>query len=319
MSMDAKSRNKMKAARILQFGPPSVIVNEDLERPKAGSGQLLVHVKAAGVGPWDAIIREGKSAVSPAPPLILGSDLAGIVAEVGSGVSGFTVGDEVYGSTNDGFVGAYAEYALASAPMMAPKPKRLNFVEAASAPVVAVTAWQMLFDYAHAQAGQTVLIHGAGGNVGAYAVQLARYAKLNVIATASARDLDYVRSMGANQALDYHGSQFEDVARAVDVVIDLVGGTTRERSFRVLKPGGILVSVVSPVSEETAKRYGVQAVFFYVEVTTARLKRVAELFDSGKLVPCVGTVLPLSQARVAHDMLAGAPHERGKIVLNIAS
>ncbi|HKD78549.1 MAG TPA: NADP-dependent oxidoreductase [Candidatus Angelobacter sp.] len=317
--MDAKSRNTMKAARILHFGPPSVIVNQDMERPAAGAGQLLVHVKAAGVGPWDALIREGKSAVSPAPPLVLGSDLSGVVAEVGPGVSGFKPGDEVYGSTNEGFVGAYAEFALASAGMMAPKPKRLNFLEAASAPVVAVTAWQMLFDYAHAQSGQTVLIHGAAGNVGAYAVQLARDAGLNVIATAAANDLDYVRRLGANTVLDYHAARFEDSAHAVDVVIDTVGGTTRERSFRVLKPGGILVSVVSPVSEETAKRYGVKAVFFYVEVTTDRLKHITELFDSGKLAPSVGTVLPLSQARVAHDMLAGAPHERGKIVLKIAS
>jgi len=317
--MDVKSQNTMKAARILQFGPPSVIVNEDLERPQAGAGQLLVHVKAAGVGPWDALIREGKSAVSPAPPLVLGSDLSGTVAEVGPGVSGFKVGDDVYGSTNEGFVGAYAEYAVASAGMMAPKPRKLNFVEAASAPVVAVTAWQMLFDYAHAQAGQTVLIHGGAGNVGAYAVQLAREAKLNVIATASANDIDYVRSLGANTVLDYHGARFEDSAHAVDIVIDTVGGTTRERSFRVLKPGGLLVSVVSPVSEETAKKYRVKAVFFYVEVTTDRLKHITELFDSGKIVPSVGTVLPLSQARTAHDMLAGALHDRGKIVLKMAS
>jgi NADPH:quinone reductase-like Zn-dependent oxidoreductase len=301
----------MKAARILQFGPPSVIVNEDMERPKAGEGQLLVQVKAAGVGPWDALIREGKSTVSPAPPLILGSDLAGIVAEAGTGVFGFKAGDEVYGSTNDGFVGAYAEYALASAAMMAPKPRSLNFLEAASAPVVAVTAWQMLFDYAHAQAGQTVLILGAGGNVGAYAVQLARNAGLNVIATASANDVDYVRGLGANMVFDYHRPPFEDAAHSVDAVIDTVGGTTSERSLRVLKPGGILVSAVSPVPEETTKRYGVKAVFFYVEVTTSRLQRLTELFDSKKLVPCVGTVLPLSQARV--------PHDRGKIVLKIAS
>lgn len=317
--MDAKSQNTMKAARILQFGLPSVIVNEDLERPKAGAGQFLVHVKAAGVGPWDALIHEGKSAVSRAPPLVLGSDLSGTIAEVGPGVSGFKVGDDVYGSTNEGFVGAYAEYAVASAGMMAPKPRKQNYLEAASAPVVAVTAWQMLFDYSRAQAGQTVLIHGGAGNVGAYAVQLAREAKLNVIAAAAANDIDYVRSLGANTVLDYHGARFEDSAHAVDIVIDTVGGTTRERSFRVLKPGGILVSVVSPVSEETAKKYGVKAVFFCVEVTTDRLKHITELFDSGKLVPSVRTVLPLSQARTAHDMLAGAPHDRRKIVFKMAS
>src|SRR5262249_2303224 len=162
----------------------------------------------------------------------------------------------------------------ASATMVAAKPKSLNFLEAASAPVIAVTAWQMLFEYAHVQAGQTVLIQGAAGNVGAYAVQLARNAKLNVIATASATDLDYVRGLGANQVLDYHRTRFEEEALSVDVVIDLVGGATKERSFHVLKPGGILVSVVSPTPEETTKRYGVKAVFFYAEVTTERLKRI---------------------------------------------
>lgn len=308
----------MKAARILRFGPPDVIVNDDLARPQTGDGQLLVRVKAAGVGPWDALIREGKSVIPQPLPLTLGSDFSGIVEAVGSGVSDFKLGDEVYGTTNEQFTGAYAEYALASAKMNALKPKTLSFVEAASAPVVAVTAWQMLFDYAHATAGQSVLIHGAAGNVGAYAVQLARKADLRVIATASADDEQYVRLLGADEVINYRSSRFEEVVSPVDVVLDMVGGETRERSFRVLKPGGILVSVVSPAPEGAA-RHGVKAVFFLVEVTTARLNKIADLFDSGKLVAHVGSVLPLDQARTAHEMLAGAPHERGKIVLRIAA
>jgi NADPH:quinone reductase-like Zn-dependent oxidoreductase len=308
----------MKAARVLQFGPPNVIINDDLPRPEPGAGQLLVRIKAAGVGNWDALIREGKVELEPLP-IILGSELSGIVEAIGPQVSGFKVGDEVYGATNEQFSGAYAEYALASARMMAQKPRTLNFIEAASVPIVTVTAWQMLFDYAQATAGQTVLIHGAAGNVGAYAVQLAKLSGLHVVATAASIDLDYVRSLGAERVMDYRRDRFEESLTGVDVVLDTVGGDTQQRSLRVLKPGGILVSVVSPVPEATQKRYGVRAAYFYVDVTAARLNKITELFDSGKLVTDVGTVLPLEQAGTAHEMLAGAPHKRGKIVLSIAA
>jgi NADPH:quinone reductase-like Zn-dependent oxidoreductase len=309
----------MKAARILQFGPPTVIQNADVARPEPAEGQALVKVKAAGVGPWDALVREGKSVISQPLPLILGSDLSGTVEAVGAGASPFQVGDEVYGVTNQQFTGAYAEYALASATMLAHKPKALSFVEAASAPVVAVTAWQMLFDYAHASAGQTALVHGAAGNVGSYAVQLARQAGVHVIATAAARDMEYVRNLGAGKVVNYQTTRFEEVVNGVDIVLDTVGGDTRERSFPLLKRDGVLVSVVSPIPEGMAEHYGVRAVFFLVEVTTPRLNRIANLFDHDKLVPRVGTVLPLEEARQAHEMLAGAPHKPGKIVLKIAA
>lgn len=310
----------MKAARIVQFGSPEEIVNTDIARPEPGDGQLLVRVKAAGVGPWDALIREGKSAISQPLPLTLGSDLSGIVEAIGSRVSGLEVGEAVYGVTNEAFTGAYAEFALASAGRVARKPKLLNFIEAASVPVVAVTAWQMLFDYARVTAGQTLLILGAAGNVGGYAVQLARYAGLHVIATAAARDIEYVRKLGAEKVVDYHRSRFEEVVNAVDVVLDTVGGETRDRSIQVLRPGGILVSVVSqPIPEQAAKQHDVRAVFFLVDVTSARLNAISELFDNGTLVSQVGTVLPLEQVRVAHAMLAGAPHQRGKIVLKVAA
>src|SRR5579862_5183459 len=187
----------MKAIEIFAYGPPNVIQLVDVDRPEPGSGQLRVRVGAAGVGPWDALVREGHSGVPQTLPLILGSDIAGTVDALGSGVSGFSVGEEVYGLTNGHFTGGYAEFALASASSMARKPQTLNFVQAASAPVVAVTAWQMLFDYAHATSGQKVLIHGAAGNVGAYAVQMAHNAGLEVFATAAATDMDFARQMGA--------------------------------------------------------------------------------------------------------------------------
>jgi NADPH:quinone reductase-like Zn-dependent oxidoreductase len=275
-------------------------------------------VKAAGVGKWDALIREGKAQLQPLP-LILGSELSGIVEGIGADVSGFKLGDEVYGATNEQFSGAYAEYAVPFAKKMAQKPNTLSFIEAASAPIVTVTAWQMLFDYARVTAGQTVLIHGAAGNVGAYAVQMAKQAGLHVVASAGSADLDYVRGLGAERVVDYKKERFEDSVSGVDVVLDTVGGDTQLRSLRVLKPGGILVSVVSPVPEPIQRRYGVRAAYFYVDVTTARLNKITELFDSRKLVTEVGSVLPLEEARIAHEMLGGAPHQRGKIVLSIAA
>ena len=308
----------MKAAQIAQFGPPSVITNNDQPQPSPSSGQLLVRVKAAGVGNWDALIREGKVQLQPLP-LVLGAELSGIVEAIGPEVSGFKVGDAVYGATNEQFSGAYAEYALPFAKLMAHKPNTLNFIEAASAPIVTVSAWQMLFDYSRVTAGQTVLIHGAAGNVGAYAVQMAKQVGVHVVASAGSADLDYVRSLGAETVVDYKNQRFEDHVTGVDAVLDTVGGDTQQRSLQVLKPGGILVSVVSPVSEETQKHFGIRAAYFYVDVTTARLNQIAQLFDGGKLVTDVGTVLPLEKVRTAHEMLGGAPHQRGKIVLSIAA
>jgi NADPH:quinone reductase-like Zn-dependent oxidoreductase len=308
----------MKAARIHEFGSPDVIRIDEVPQPTPHEGEILVRVAAAGVGPWDALFRERKLEVSSPLPLILGSDFSGVVETTGPGVTKFKAGDEVYGLTNSQFLGAYAQYTAASEKTMAQKPRSLSFAEAASAPVVAVTAWQMLFDYGHAKAGQTVLIHGAGGNVGAYAVQMARNAGLEVFATASAKDLDYVRGRGAGTAIDYRETRFEDVVRAVDIVVDTVGGETRVRSLGVLKRGGVLVSVVSsPMPNDIAAKAGVREVQFIVDVTTERLNTIAGLFDSKKLVPQVGAVLPLADARIAHRMLAGAPHGRGKIVLNV--
>jgi NADPH:quinone reductase-like Zn-dependent oxidoreductase len=177
----------------------------------------------------------------------------------------------------------------------------------------------MLFDYADAVAGQKVLIHGAAGNVGAYAVQMARNAGLEIFATASSNDLDYVRALGAATAIDYHRSRFEEVVHAVDIALDTVGGDTSMRSLGVLKPGGILVSPVSSIPREAATKVGVRAVYFIVDVTTARIDKITELFDSDKLVTDVGTVLPLEKARTAHEMLGGAPHKRGKIVLSVTA
>lgn len=308
----------MMAWRVHEYGPPDVMRFERIPRPDPGPGVVLFKVEAVGVGPWDGWIRAGKSALPQPLPLTLGSDLAGKVVAVGPGVSRPRVGDEVYGVTNPEFVGAYAEYALASAAMVASKPTLLSYTEAASVPVVAVTAQQALFEHAQLKAGRTVLIHGAAGSVGAYAVQLARHAGLRTIATAARDDAAFVRDLGADLVIDYRTERFENKVRDADAVIDLVGGEVQARSFAVLGPGGILVSAVSKPDQEAATRHGVRALFFLVNVTTAHLARIAAMIDAGDLTVNVGAVLPLADARVAHEMLEGSrSRPRGKIVLSV--
>ena len=305
----------MKAARIHEFGGPEVIIVEDIPVPDPASGEVLVRVAASGVGPWDALIREGKSKVAPPPPLTLGSDLSGVVQAVGSGVTQFKNGDRVYGVTNAQFCGANAEYAIALTNMIALKPRYLTDVEAASVPVVAVTAWQMLFDHAHAARGQTVMILGAAGSVGAYAVQLAAAAGLHVIAVVKKKEFDYVRTLGADTTLDSESGDFISSAPPFDLLLDLVGGTTREQALAGLKGRGVLVSVVS--TDPLPSRPDVRAVFFYVEVTTHRLNTISKLFDSDALKLNIGNVLPLQEIEKAHEMLSGGPRKRGKIVLAV--
>jgi NADPH:quinone reductase-like Zn-dependent oxidoreductase len=308
----------MKAVRVHRFGPPEVISLDDLPKPEPGRGEVVVRVKAAGIGPWDALIRSGKSVLPQPLPLILGSDLSGEVDSVGAGVNELQVGDEVFGVTNERFTGAYAEYAVAKAAMLAPKPKTLNHVHAASVPVVAVTAWQMVFDFAQLSSGQSVLIHGGAGNVGGYAVQLAKRAGAVVIATASVENDSYVRRLGADGVIDYRARRFEERVKGIDAVLDTVGGETLDRSYGVLKRGGIIVSSAVQPSRETAEQHGVRAVFFLVQVTTERLKTIGEMIDGGTLQSEVGEVLWLDEARRGHEMLEGAPHRRGKIVIKVA-
>lgn len=308
----------MMAWRVHEFGTPEVMRFERVLRPHPGPGQVLVKVKAVGVGLWDGWIREGKSALPQPLPLTLGSDLSGEIMEIGPEVSKLRVGEQVYGVTNPQFLGAYAEYAVASATMISKKPTSLTYVEAASVPVIAVTAWQALFDQAQLKAGQTVVIHGAAGNVGAYAVQLARRAKARTVATAATDDVAFVRNLGADVVIDFKTQRFEDEVRDADAVIDLVGGETQKRSFQVLRRGGKLVSAVSRADEDLAKNHGVDAMFFLVHVTNPYLTKVADLIDGGELKTHVGAVLPLADAREAHFMLEGMrPRPKGKIVLTV--
>jgi NADPH:quinone reductase-like Zn-dependent oxidoreductase len=310
----------MKASRIHRFGPPEVIELDDVERPEPGDDEVLVRVKAAGVGPWDALIRAGKSVLPQPLPLTLGSDLSGVVTAVGKGTRGVEVGSEVFGVTNERFVGAYAEYAVASASMIARKPRTVSHREAAAMPVVSVTALQMLFDHGHLASGQRVLVHGAGGSVGAFAVQLARAAGAHVIGTARGSSVELARKLGAQQVVDTNEARFEQVVEPVDLVLDTLGGELQSRSFGVLKRGGTMISAVSKPNPEEAARRGVRADFMLVAVTSAALARIAVSIDRGELAATrIGTVLSLGDARIAHEMLEGTrPHDPGKILLSIA-
>jgi len=305
----------MKAVRVHAFGGIEALTYEDVPQPATGEGQVLVRVAAAGVGPWDAWVREGRSALPQPLPLVLGSDVSGVVEAVGPGVTAFASGEAVFGVTNARFTGGYAEYAAAEAAMVAGKPRGLADTAAASLPIVACTAWQMVFDHARVEAGQRVLVQGGAGNVGAYAVQLCRLAGAHVVATSRPSGFDYLREIGAAELIGPQIGAFAGRERNFHAVIDTVGGDQLRQSFALLRPGGILISAVTPPDQEEAARYGVRAAFLLVSVTTETLGRIAQLIEAGKLRTRVGETLPLSQARRAHEMLAGRPHKPGKIVL----
>jgi NADPH:quinone reductase-like Zn-dependent oxidoreductase len=307
----------VQAIRVHHFGDLDSLVVEDVPRPAPGEGEVLLQVKAAGVGPWDALVRSGRSVLPQPLPLTPGSDVSGLVEQVGAGVSQFHAGEAVFGATNARFTGGYAEYAVAAATKLAKIPPRLGFIEAASVPVVACTAWQMVFEQGAIDTTKRVLVHGAAGNVGAYAVQLARRVACEVIATAFSDDLAYVKALGADRVIDVKTSRFEELLTDVDVVLDTIGGETQDRSFAVLKPGGVLVSAVASPDQQKAARHGVKALFFLVDVSSHRLEELAALIEAGELATSIGEVLSLADARIAHEMLAGRPHKRGKIVLRV--
>ena len=308
----------MKAIRIHKYGGPEVLKYEDAPRPNPQAGEVLVRVHAAGVNPIDWKVREGemKDFWPHKFPLILGWDLSGVVEELGRGVSRFKIGDEVYSLPDPTRNGAYADYIVAREPELALKPNWLHHIRAAAVPLAALTAWQSLFDTAQLQPGQRVLIHAGSGGVGHFAVQLAKWKGAYVFATASTKNQELLRELGADETIDYTRQRFEDVARKIDIVLDPIGGDTQERSWQVLKKGGLLLSVVEPPSADKAKALGIQAAFVASHPNGAELAKIAELIDAGDLKPIVNRILPLSEARRAHE-LSQTGHTHGKIVLRV--
>ncbi len=306
----------MRAVRFHEYGPPSVLVVDDIERPEPKEGEVLIRVRAAGVNQIDWKLRSG--ALQQYLPLELpntpGVDVAGTVEAVGEGVTTFAAGDEVFGRGS----GTYADYATAPVKAIARIPDGMTFEQAATLYVGGVTAWVGLFDTAHLETGQRLLVQGGAGGVGALAVQLGHWKGAHVIATASAANVEYVRSLGADEVIDYTSVNVEDAVHDVDVVLDTVGGDVTAHSWSVLKPGGILVVIAGMADVETATARGVRTSgASHPDLISPVLEELGRLVVSGDLVPQIGRTFPLADAAGAHTV-SETGHGRGRIVLKVA-
>ena len=310
----------MKAVQFHSYGGTEVLALEEVPRPQAGPDEVLVRVRAAGVNPLDWKVRAGhvKEWLKHRLPLIPGWDVSGVVEAMGPGVNAFKAGDEVFGMLDFHRNGAYAEYVAAGALHLAPKPASLDHIQAGAVPLAALTAWQSLFEVADLKSVQTVLILAAAGGVGHFAVQFAKWRGARVIGTASANNAGFLRELGADVVIDYHNTCFEEEVREVDVVLDLLGGDIQQRSWKVLKKGGILVATLGISSPEAAAAHGVRGEGVMVHSDPAQLGQIAALIDAGKLKPFISEVLPLAQAARAHE-LSETGHVRGKIVLQVST
>lgn len=310
------STSPIQAIRVHHYGGPEQLKLEQIARPEPQADEVLVRVYAAGVAPADWKTRQGllKDLRPMQLPYIPGSALAGIVEEVGPGVTAWKVGQAVFGHSAKG---TYTEYTTASVGTLALKPETLSFDEAATLAGGATTAWQGLFEYGLLQTGQSVLIRGAAGGVGSFAVQFARWKGAHVIGTTSPANRDFVRSLGAETVIDYTSTPLEQVVHAIDLVLDTVGGETHERPWNVLKRGGTLVSITGPLSQEKAQELGVRAMAFSNRPSTQLLQSLARLIEEEHINVTLREVFPLHEVRQAHE-LSQTGHGRGRNVLHIA-
>ncbi|MDO7846022.1 NADP-dependent oxidoreductase [Hymenobacter sp. M29] len=317
----------MKAVRIHAFGGPEVLQLEDVARPVPAADEILVKVYASGVNPVDWVVREGGNEALRAYltlPMTPGWDAAGVVAEVGSSVTGFRVGDAVYGEPNFPGDGSYAEYCAAKASQFALKPQSLSFTEAAGVPLAGLTAWTGLFEHGKLRAGQRVLIQGASGGVGGFAVQFAKARGAYVIGTASAGNLDYVRQLGADEALDYRAQPVEELVHDMDVVLEaspLRDNAARVKAVQVLKPGGIFVSVNVDFPFDEAMQAALDRQQATGELSNNQprqewLQEMARLIDAGQVKVNISKVYPLAEVADAHRE-SQTWHVQGKLVLQI--
>ena len=307
----------MKAVVAHEYGAPDVLKFEQVPRPEPREDEALVRVIASGVNPADPLTLSGKYAreFGTHLPLIPGYEIAGIVEKTGANVTKLKVHDAVYGYPT--FGGGWADYVIVKEFEVAAKPKSLKFVEAASVPMGALTAWQALVDVAKLQPGQTILIHGGSGGVGSFAVQIAKARGARVIATASTTNQDLLKQLGTDVAVDYTNTRFEDVAKDVDAVLDPIGKETLAHSYGVVKKGGIVMSLVAGPDPDELKKRGIRGAGISVHPDAEDLAEIAQLIDAGKIKPVVTQVLPLSEA-IRAEQQAATHHTRGKVVLRIA-
>jgi NADPH:quinone reductase-like Zn-dependent oxidoreductase len=303
----------INAIQVHNNGSADQLKLERIPRPRPGEGEVLVRVHAAGVNPADWKVREGRFGKMTFP-YVPGADLAGVVEEVGAGVTAFQPGQPVFGRSSKG---SYTEYGIATADALALKPESLSFDEAATIPVGATTAWQGIFDNGNLQAGQRVLILGGAGGVGLYAVQFARWKGAHVIATASTRNVDFVRSLGAETVIDYTNIPVENAVQEADLVFDTVGGKALATVLPTLKRGGTLVTIAGQPDQARADELGVRTAFFSAKVTSELLNTFARLIDAGEVKPVVGQIFSLDEAGKAQELSQGG-HGRGRIILHIA-
>lgn len=305
----------MKAIRIHSYGNSGELKLEEVPSPSIQPNEALVRIRAAGVNPFDWKFREGyfKDVFPATLPLTLGVDFAGDIAQVGKDVRDFTVGDKVFGQAT----GTYSEFTVVPEKNLVRMPRSVDYDTAASLPTPATTAYQLVMDAVHATKGLRVLVHGAAGSVGSFAVQFARLQGARVFATASGRDAEYLTGLGVEQVIDYRAERFDEKLKDLDAVIDLIGGETLARSYAVVKPGGIVVSAAGMTDPAEADRRMIRTQNFVNQRDPSHLAHVARLVDQGILKPRIGRVLPLAEARQAHD-LSQKGSAAGKIVLRVA-
>ncbi|MDN4072256.1 NADP-dependent oxidoreductase [Fictibacillus terranigra] len=312
----------MKAIVIHEYGSRDQLVEKKIADPKPGPKDVLIEIHASSVNPVDWKIREGylRDRLSFNFPVILGWDAAGIVKEAGSSVTKFKPGDEVFTRPATERDGTYAELLAADEELVAFKPKNLTFEEAASIPLVGLTAWQCLVEFANIQEGHRILVHAGGGGVGSFAIQLAKAKGAYVISTGSGDSEEIIKESGADEFINYKEKDFTEAIDPVDIVFDTIGGEVQHNSYKVIKPGGILVSIVSPPIQKDATNHSVKAGFVFLEPDGAQLAEIGKLIESGQIKPFVGETFPLTQegVRKAHE-LSESHHAKGKIIIQVKS
>ena len=311
----------MKAAQYNKYGGPEVIeINNNASKPSASSGQVLVEVHAGSLNPFDYKLRTGymQKMIPLQFPFTIGGDFSGIVTELGENVSELKVGDEVFGQALalNGGSGAIAEFAASNVANSYLKPKNIDFLQTASLPLVGASAIQALEEHIKLKSGQKILIHGGAGGIGSISVQLAKYLGAYVATTASSKDMEFVKSLGADEVIDYKTQKFENLLKDFDAVFDTVGGETIDKSFRILKKGGVIVSMLGAPNSELAKQHNVTAIGQNTRINSEMLARLTELVEKGAIKPQVDKVFPLERTREAFEYFENG-HPRGKVVIKI--